>query len=229
MGTSIFLIFIIPFALIYGLLGNLSIAIFGEPQTEIALPYDESQGIVWEYDNKEDYYIDLVETKIEGNKQIFVFQDFDGETDADFAGGLMDLIFTDKNGNQKKYYACLDHGFGGPLIYEENECLVTEYTAVPVYPHSTLHWEIMQESDSVLVQPTNYGTEVTFTVVCTPGDISDSALLPNYDFTPIFSYEHADGGYSETVAVEYTIVDGKLVVEDESRTIVKNPDIIGDR
>ena len=213
MGTSIFLIFIIPITIIYGIFGNFFTAIFGKPQTEISLPYDEAKGIIWEYDNKEDYYIELAETKIEGDKQIFVFQNYDGEMDADFVGELMDLVFTDKNGNQKKYYAERTDGFGsGPKIYEESECLVTEYTAVTDNPDSSLHWDIMQENDSILIQPKSYDGEVTFTVVYTPEDAEFSKKM-NRDFIPKFSYENDDGGYRYTITVRYEIIDGKLVVK----------------
>lgn len=211
MGTSIFLVFIIPLMVIYGVFGNFFTAIFGEPQTEIILPYNEAEGIVWEYDNKEDYYIELAETKVEGDKQIFVFQHCEVENDDGIVGELMDLVFTDKNGNQKKYYSERSDGFmSGPRIYEESECIVTEYTAVAKNPDSSLHWDIMQENDSILIQPKSYDAEVTFTVVHTPEDAEFSAMY-NWTFTPIFSYETEDGGYHETIAVKYEIVDGKLV------------------
>ena len=48
MGASILLVFIIPMAFLEVFFSGISGALFGYPTAEIALPYDEEKGIVWE-------------------------------------------------------------------------------------------------------------------------------------------------------------------------------------
>lgn len=222
MGTSVLLIFIAPLMAVYALFGNLFAFITGE-KTEVILPYDEANGIVWEYDAQEDYYIELVEMRIEGDEQIFVFKDREKTEDVEAEGELMDLIFTDKNGNQKKFYACQDNGYRGPLIYEESECLVTEYTATAAYPFEKRYWKVNQERASVLVQPRSYESEVTFTIVYTPYKRLDMMLHQQTGFRPMFYYVNDSGSYSEYCSARYTVVDGSLVIEDELHWKPKPP------
>lgn len=219
MGTSVLLIFAAPIMLFFVIFGNLFSAVTGE-KTEVVLPYDESKGIIWEYDGNEDYYVNLIETRVEGDKQIFVFQDCTKNADVEFVGGMMDLVFTDENGNQVKYYACSDNGYGGPLIYEESECLVTEYTVTAKYPREELAWRATQESDSVLIQPLSHDITVTFTIVYTPANRRyDNALFSQYKFTPMFYYTNEEGHLIESVAVRYKVVDGKLAIDKESHYV----------
>lgn len=223
MGTSVLLIFAAPIMLFFVIFGNLFSAVTGE-KTEVVLPYDEAKGIVWEYEADEDYYVNLIETRVEGDEQIFVFQDCKSNTDAEFVGGMMDLIFTDENGNQVKYYACSDNGYGGPLIYEESECLVTEYTVTAKYPREELAWRATQESDSVLIQPLSHDITVTFTIVYTPADrMQENALFSQYKFTPMFYYTNEEVNLIESVAVRYKVVDGELVIDKESHYVPHPP------
>ena len=87
MGTSVLLVFLAPFFAIYAFFVGIFSEFEPKPQAEIILPYNESQGLVWEYEEQEDYYIDLVEEKIDGNKQIFVF-----EADLSMSSGLSDMF-----------------------------------------------------------------------------------------------------------------------------------------
>lgn len=223
MGTSVLLIFVAPIMFFYLIFGNLFAVATGE-KTEVVLPYDEARGIVWEYEADEDYYVNLVETRIEGDEQIFVFQDCKSNTDAEFVGGMMDLIFTDKNGNQKKYYACSDNGYAGPLIYEEDECLITEYTVTAKYPREELAWRATQESNSVLIQPLSHDITVTFTIVYTPANrMYDNALFSQYKFTPMFYYTNEEEHLIESVAVRYKVANGKLVIDKESHYVPHPP------
>ena len=222
MGTSVLLVFLAPIMLFYMIFGNAYSFLSGE-KTKLTLPYDESKGIVWEYNYDKDYYVKLIETKIEGNKQIFVFQDCKSNTDEKFVGGMMDLVFTDRNGNTKKFYACSDNGYKGPLIFEEDECVVTEYTVTAKYPKDELFWKATQESGSVLIQPRTYDTTVTFTIIYTPENKKvDSNFLSQYKFTPMFHYTNEDGHLIESVAVTYLLVDGKLEIKKQSH-YVSNP------
>ncbi len=224
MGASIWMIFFLPIMLIVAMFGNFFTEITGKTQAEIVLPYDESKGIVWEYDNKDDFYIDFVEVRIEEDKQIFVFKDNEATYDEVEAregkiGFCMDLVFTDKNGNKKTYYA--DFALYGELVfYEESECLITEYTAVVHDPFENFHWISNGKKDRVLIQPISYDTEVTFTIVCMPDDIERLKAGESLAFAPGFGYVNEDGAFIESVTVEYEMIDGKLQVKDEVWSIV---------
>ena len=220
MGASIWLIVLVPIWLVISLFGNFYTQITGKTQAEISLPYDESKGLVWEYDNNEDYYVDFVEVKIEDDEQIFVFKDNDAEPQKDKTGRCMDLVFTDKNGNQKIYYANFA-AFGELIFYEESECLITEYTAVVHNPKEEYYWvSDGSKKDRVFIQPISKGDEVTFTVVCMPDDIEKLKAKENYAFNVSFGYVNKNGSFKENVTVVYELVDGKLEVKDELWTIV---------
>lgn len=224
MGASIWIIFLFPIILIAGIFGNFFTDITGKKQAEIVLPYDESKGIVWEYDNKDDFYIDFVEVRKEENEQIFVFKYNGAEYDKVEAregkiGCCMDLVFTDKNGNTEKYYADI-RDFGELVFYDESECLTTEYTAVVHDPFENFHWVPGSDRGSFLIQPISYGPEVTFSLVCMPDDIERLKAEEDYAFNPNFSYVNEDGAFIESVTVLYELADGKLQVKDELWTIV---------
>ena len=73
MGSSIWLVVLVPLMAVYALFGGIKGAIFGYPQAEVVLPYNEESGTVWEYDAANDPYIGLDEVKVDGDEQIFVF------------------------------------------------------------------------------------------------------------------------------------------------------------
>ena len=101
MGKSILLIFIIPAMIFEVLFSFITGAMFGYPTAKVELPYDEAAGLVWEYDNVDDPYVKLSETEIKDGKQIFYFESAGIEISTD--GEMMDLVFTDKNGNEEVY------------------------------------------------------------------------------------------------------------------------------
>ncbi len=224
MGASIWMIFLFPIILIAGIFGNFFTVITGKKQTEIILPYDESKGIVWEYDNKDDFYVDFVEVRTEGNEQIFVFKYNEAEYDEVEAregkiGCCMDLVFNAKNGNTEIYYADI-RDFGELVVYEESECLITEYTAITHDHFEDFHWVPGSKRGSVLIQPISYEPEVTFSLVCMPDDIEKLKAEEDYAFNPNFRYINEDGASIESVTVEYELVDGKLHVKNEAWSIV---------
>lgn len=214
MGVSIVLIFAIPMMLLGAIFGNLYAFITGE-KTELVLPYDEAKGIVWEYEADEDYYVNLVETRIEGNEQIFVFQDCEKSSEEDTVGLVMDLVFTDKNGNVKKFYACQDNGYAGPLIYPEEECLTAEYTPTPKYPRDYLYWTVREREYNVLIQPAEFKSETTFTVVFTPRDRTQSLWYYEYEFTVKFGYDTSDGYHMDFCEITYSPEKNELKIEKE--------------
>lgn len=121
MGASFTVMLFLPILLVGAFIMNIFGFVTGADQTKIALPYDPDKGLVWEYDNKNDPYIKLHDTVIEGDEQIFCFRDKHGTTNSE-NGEWMDVIFTDKNGNQLKYYLSFDHE--GVLEDEHQDFLV---------------------------------------------------------------------------------------------------------
>ena len=111
MGTSVLLVFLAPVLAAYILFGGAFEAVFGSPTEKVVLPYDESKGIVWEYDDTDDPYINLKEVQIKGDEQIFVFENSEdlitnmfnivvnSFLDTGYEGNVMDLVVTDAQGN----------------------------------------------------------------------------------------------------------------------------------
>ena len=184
MGTSVLLVILAPFFAIYAFFVGIFSEFEPKPQAEIILPYNESQGLGWEYEEQEDYYIDLVEEKIDGNKQIFVF-----EADLSMSSGLsdmfevvathtdgkiIDLVFKDQNGNKRTYYhdrrkEALDQ----LVFYEESECFVTEYTVTVQDPENAdYYWTIdsYNDGDNILRQPQTMDV-ATYTIIFMPDEV----------------------------------------------------------
>lgn len=211
MGTAIWLIFLIPAAFIMSIVGDIHVAIHGEAKSELVLPYNEAEGIVWEYDDVNDYYIELADTRIEGDKQIFVFQNESCKEDIN--GSLMDIVFTDKNGNQKKYYAQRGGDYDGPEYFEESECYSAQCTVTAEKPRKRCHWDVDQENASILCQPFKEEATDTFTIVMTPDDIGDYDLN-GIKLIPIFEYNNRRDKTKERITTYFKVIDGVLTEYD---------------
>ena len=74
MGASVVLVFAFPLIFVELFLRMIMGAAIGYPTAQVELPYDEATGLVWEYDNVDDPYVNLVKTEIEDGKQIFYFE-----------------------------------------------------------------------------------------------------------------------------------------------------------
>ncbi len=211
MGTAIWLIVLIPAALIMSILGDIHVAIHGQAKSELVMPYDEANGIVWEYDDVNDYYIELVEMRIDGDKQIFVFANEDCKEEIN--GSLMDIVFTDKNCNKVTYYALRGDDYDGPTFYEENECYTAQYTVTAEKERRKHHWETYQENGSILCQPQKEEGTDTFTIVMTPKNIGENNL-EDTKLVPRFVYENRKDKKRESIFVYYKVIDGVLTEYD---------------
>lgn len=212
MGTAIWLVVLIPAMFFVAIFNNVYTAIFGEAKSELVLPYNESEGIVWEYDNVNDYYMELVETRIEGDRQIFVFEN--EECKEDVNGYLMDAVFTDKNGNQVKYYALHGDTYNGPSYYKADECYTAQYTVTAEKERRKHHWDVYSESDNILCQPEKEEGTDTFTIIMTPKDIGEGTL-EEAEIRPRFVYENRKGKHKEFTAYLYfKVIDGELTEYD---------------
>ena len=115
---SVTIFFIVPVMIIMMLFGSAVGAINGDNVTKVELPYNPSEGIVWEYDGVDDPLFNLIETEIKGDKQIFTFKGirvFDGIFEDDYetvdSDLIMDVVFTNENGEELLYYAAVDHDY----------------------------------------------------------------------------------------------------------------------
>ncbi len=201
MGTSVLLVFLAPVMAAYILFGGAFEAVFGSPTEKVVLPYDESKGMVWEYDNVDDPYITLKEVQIKGDEQIFVFENSEGIfaklvnivedifSDPDYEGTVMDLIFTDENGNTKTFYASEGSMLSAPDIFASEECLVTQYTITTENPAESGVWRTILGSEYVLVKKSDVSPSATFTIVKMPV-FSEEKFSVNFFYSNnVFTFE----------------------------------------
>ncbi len=136
---SVTVIFLIPIMFFVMLFGSISGAIKGDNVTKVELPYDPANGVVWEYDGVDDPLMELVETEVKGDKQIFTFKGigmFDGLFDENEEPKdvymVMDVVFTDENGNELLYYARVDNDYLALdykiKFWSPDEYVIFEYT-----------------------------------------------------------------------------------------------------
>lgn len=179
MGASFFAFFILPFLLVPSLLVSIFFSVTGLNISDISLPYDPEKGLVWEYDNKDDIYIDLVETVIRGDEQVFRFkrnrQDFIADT-----GCMMDLVFTAENGSTETYYASTKYvGFGKTKILSEDEVAVFEFTVNATETYDDSVWIVDSSysyDDHVLYSPDMKENPKTVTVAYELGSDDDDKI-----------------------------------------------------
>lgn len=223
MGTSVLLVFLAPLLAISMAFNLLGTAINGPEKSEIRLPYDPDKSLVWSYDDVNDPDIKLVETKVDGDEQVFCFTYESDKNiiekildiitvetgEGTYAGTIMDVIFTDQKGNKRTYYVESGMAMNEPKFYPAEECLTAQYTCVAKEPTADAVWNTTSNSGSsgnVLYQPLTNNSTQTFTVVALPSDIEDGHC------SAYFAY--ADYFYLEKCYVYYKITDGELTVSN---------------
>ena len=193
-----------------GLLMSLIIAVYGfftgTDKTELILPYDESNGIVWEYDGVDDPYLTLVDTKTDGDSQIFTFRRKNSFITKDTGDGkVMKIIFTDRNGNEMIYYAVNDDS--DPFIinfYTPEDVNILEYTVKAEKPLPGGHWALTSgssyntSSQRTLYTPFENTETFTFTIV-TPKNDSTVRYIRKFD------YLSATGREKEYVLISFSL------------------------
>lgn len=216
MGTSVLLVFIIPAIFFELIFANIAGAIFGYPTSEIVLPYDEEKGIVWEYDCVNDPNIELVEERIENGEQIFVFV---GKGKFDIAeifikdeneqqGSMMDIVFTDKNGNQKIYYGYNGNRINEPQFYPAEDCQTIDITLTAQKARKNASWEVVANDGYVIMKKTTGGETENFTIIITP-DTKDGTYATYGTFDVEFAYTNSRGKYLEEAEAVFELQDGK--------------------
>lgn len=205
-------IFVIPFFLVFVSIVNMFGSITGLNVSEVVLPYDPDKGLVWEYDNENDRYIKLKETETEGDEQIFRFVKRKRSKDMT-SGYMMDLVFTDKNGNTETYYAYSQSDYFDKIkILSEDEVAVFEYSITTQKKGWNYEWSLDPDyhfPDKVLYDPDMTGNEKTFTVVYELGSDEDDI------FWIYFDCDARRGGYYERYGIQLDCSSGEAVLIDE--------------
>ncbi len=218
MGTSIFLIFIIPATVISAIFESVFLFFTGMPVTEISLPYNPESGLVWECEAFDYHDLELKETEIKENEQIFTFacvQESFGKTFDDlfgvlygkkdeYQGDVLEIDFTAKNGDKKNYYAWTDSR-SAPEFIPAEKCLTVAFTVSAKEAVEGTSWEVNAlNSKNILRQKTTADSAETFTVVA-PENYNDGKEL-----CIELTYSKSLGKY-ERWHVYFDVTDGKLV------------------
>lgn len=220
MGTSIWLVVIIPLMFFGTIFSDISGAIFGYPTEEIALPYDEEKGLVWEYDCVNDPNIELVKTEIRDGEQVFVFvgkgkvnikEIFSKDEDA-YQGNMMDLVFTDENGNQKIYYGYNGNRINEPQFYCAEDCQTIDITLNAQKARKNASWEVVANGGYVVMKKTTGGETENFTIIVTP-DTKDGTYATYGMFDVEFAYTNSRGKYLEEAKAVFELQDGKHILK----------------
>ena len=155
-----------PFLAVFGLAS-------GANYKEVILPYNESEGLVWEYDGKDDPYINLEKMKIDGNEQVFRFVSAGIDEDDDvyyYNGHCMELDFTAQNGQSETYYAVVSPWifYDEVFLANEDETITYTVTAERNPADSEFEWEVdflHSDLDNVVHFSEKTGEINTFTLV----------------------------------------------------------------
>lgn len=206
MGTSILLIFIFPAMIFEVLFSFISGAISGYPTAQVELPYDEATGLVWEYDNVDDPYINLVKTEIKDGKQVFVYEN--SGIRLDWNGEVMELVFTDKNGNEKIFYASGGSKRFAPQIYDAEECSLIDLTVTAKEPESGGKWKVTDHNYYIMYREETVSETQTYTVVVTP-DNKKGCYTEYGMFSVEFTYVNSFGAPIELSSAIYKFEDGE--------------------
>ena len=201
MGTSILLIFIIPAMMVEVLFGYISGAFMGYPTAKVELPYDEATGLVWEYDNVDDPYINLDKTETKDGKQVFYFESSGIELET--KGDIMELVFTDKNGNEEVFYCYSSAKINAPSIYSAEQCTLTEITLTAENPVEGGKWVVAENGYYILYHNASESESETYTFV-----FSDTENK-NGRFSVNFAYVDSDGVPLEFANAVYKYADGE--------------------
>lgn len=155
-----------PFLAVFGLAS-------GANYKEVILPYNESEGLVWEYDGKDDPYIKLEKMTIDGNEQVFRFVSAGIDEDDDdyyYNGHCMKLDFTAQNGQSETYYAVVSPWifYDEVFLANEDETITYTVTAERNPADSEFEWEVdflHSDLDNVVHFSEKTGETNTFTLV----------------------------------------------------------------
>lgn len=238
---SVTIIFIIPVMLILFLASSLIGTVTGGDRTEIVLPYEPEKGIVWECDIPMGG-AKVVKTEIDGNEQIFYFKGTFTDTMLTFAkdfigairddsyvfqyektyGQVYEILFTDKNGNELKYYAKEklteeDSIYSDMVdIYAPGEYTTFEYTVTAQNPlEGEIFWYTGYSNHTECFAP-SFSPTHTFTIVHTE-DFENSG-----EYSYHMYYGDDENHDSEYAFFKYKFTDGEVEILEEKNGVYEN-------
>lgn len=239
---SVTIIVIIPLFFIMLLASSLIGAVTGGDRTEVVLPYEPEKGIIWDCDVP-DETVELVETEIDGNTQVFFFKSNSGMEMlgyfADIAkelitkdysdpkytyGDLHKITFTDANGNEQIYYAESELNTESIYIdtlkiYAPDEYYAFDYTVTAQQPiEGEYGWFNKDHSFRTEYYKADYSPARTFTIVHT-GDIeNDEEYYYLMGYGPIDGFEKT----TEYVVIKYKFTNGEHEIFEEKHVTSQN-------
>ena len=201
-----------PFLAVFGLAS-------GANYKEVILPYSESEGLVWEYDGKDDPYIKLEKMTVNGNEQVFRFVSAGIDEDDDiyyYNGRCMELDFTAQNGQSETYYAVVSPWifYDEVFIANEDETITYTVTAERSPADSEFEWEVdflHSDLDNVVHFSEKTGETNTFTLVYFNDRPQHDGILE-----ASFFYDTESDRMKEWHSVEVDFSSGEAVVIWES-------------
>lgn len=191
----------------------------GANYKEVILPYSESEGLVWEYDGKDDPYIKLEKMTVNGNEQVFRFVSAGIDEDDDiyyYNGRCMELDFTAQNGQSETYYAVVSPWifYDEVFIANEDETITYTVTAERSPADSEFEWEVdflHSDLDNVVHFSEKTGKTNTFTLVYFNDRPQHDGILE-----ASFFYDTESDRMKEWHSVEVDFSSGEAVVIWES-------------
>lgn len=166
-SVTILLLPIMPFVYLLMWLGSLFGTPLGLNVTEVALPYNEETGLVWECEETDYGWFELTETRVEGDTQVFVFE-------AEAVNGVCnEVVFIAENGERLAYRA-RDVGsvfslYGRVELYAPDEYVIYDYVPVPETEVENAYWSFATsgtEKDDYLLARTEVDGKVAVRVLC---------------------------------------------------------------
>ena len=204
--------FATPFLAVLGLAS-------GANYKEVILPYNESEGLVWEYDGKDDPYVKIEKMTVNGNEQVFRFVSAGIDEDDDvyyYNGRCMELDFTAQNGQSETYYAVVSPWifYDEVFLAHEDETITYTVTAERGSADSEFEWEVdflHSDLDNVVHFSEKTGETNTFTLVYFNDRPHHDGILEAH-----FFYDTGDDRMKEWHSVEVDFSSGEAVVIWES-------------
>ncbi|MBQ2904077.1 MAG: hypothetical protein IJE48_06740 [Clostridia bacterium] len=217
---SVTVFFIVPAMLIMMLFGSIAGVVTGDNVTKVELPYNPSEGIVWEYDDVDDPLFDLVKTEINGNEQVFTFKGismFDAMKEDIDSDILMDAVFTNENGEKLVYYVRHDYNYFAinykMKFWSPDEYVVFDYTPKEETTVDGAEWV---SSGYKIAESENDG-EKTFTYLLLPDDENGSIFKVSCMYRTVMN--DGSGRYTpyEKMELEIRVSGNEYEIKKEKR------------
>lgn len=213
---------IAPLLSILMLFTTLMGGIKGDIVTKVDLPYNPSEGIVWEYDGVDDPLFDLVKTEINGDKQTFIFKGkslFNISSEDLDPTKIMDVVFTNKNGEELLYFACIDLNYVSLYLkiqfYSPEEYILYDYIPKEETTVDGAEWYAWGNDDYIYNEKIVDGEKV-FTLIFLP----DKSKVTVFEVKFCYLTESDDLSakqYHEKLIVNFKTELGKCEVKNEAR------------